>query len=208
MIRRAFCLAVCSGLLGGCVSGYIAGLPSAEPLAGAVPPGPRPSVYLEVRSNHGAGMAGQDDLEQAVDKASREPGLFSWFTRDPERGAAADYRVAISLSCHVVQGSFGHDSFTDKLAFSVEAGTLCVIPCGGGQIACRMSGSVAGRGGGTEKTYEVHETVGAKLYGFYSIPVGLMHDPKDVLENEVRTLYRQMLDGHAFDASVPGPQQR
>jgi hypothetical protein len=155
-------------------------LPPAGSLDGAIPPGPRPSAYIEVTSDDRAGMAG--------------PG-------DPEHGAAADYRVAIALSCGYVSGPAPDGSFKQALGMSVTMGTLCVVPCRNGHVDCRLTGVVTNRSGKSEKSYEVNESIESNIYGFYAIPVGLSRDAEVVLENEIRTLYRQMLDAHAFGAA-------
>jgi hypothetical protein len=200
MTRPIMCLLGASALLGGCVSGYYAGLPQAEPIAAATPRAARPSAYIEIAANDRAGMVAPDELARAVDAASADPGLFSWFTRDPLRGARADYRIAISLSCSYVSPPQPDGSFKQALGAGIRGGTLCVIPCRGGHYECQLDAAVTSRNGKEDKSYQVNDTIESKLYGFYSIPVGLAHNPKAIVENELRTLYRQMLDARAFSA--------
>jgi hypothetical protein len=155
-----------------------------------------------VTANDRAGMSDPGELAKTVDAVSKESGLFSWFTRDPDRGAAADYRVAISLSCGYL-GEPGPDgSLKHAPGLGITAGTLCVIPCRDGHVECRLVGVVKNRSGKAEKSYQVNETIESNLYGCYAIPLGLSRDSRRVIENELRTLYRQMLDAHAFSAGA------
>lgn len=193
-----------SALLGGCVSAYVESLPTAAPLEGAATTGPRHSAFLKVTVDDFAGITEPGQVEEAVDQVSKESGFFSWYSFDPARAATADDRVEINLSCHSRTYSSSHPP-GGMLRMMASAGTLCVIPCRDSTTECAVTGRVARHGTGKPKSFEVHDSIEGNLYGFYSIPLGLLHrSAPEVLKNELRTLYRRLGDAHAFDDSASG----